>query len=97
MAKRSYNVDKGERVEVKEEKIEEEEKPQKSSGTVKLVLLRDLKLNYTGPVTGKKYVFAKGGAVVDVDEEDAAIMLAKRGGSCCPGGSGPQPYFAKEG
>jgi hypothetical protein len=34
MAKRSYNVDKGERVEVKEEKIKEKEKPRQSSGTV---------------------------------------------------------------
>ena len=37
------------------------------------------------------------GAVVNVNEEDAEIMLAKRGGQCCPGSVGPQPYFAKDG
>jgi hypothetical protein len=93
MAKRSYNVNKSERVDVSEEKVEKKEAPE----TVRLVLLRDLTLNYTGPVTGKLYVFAGAGAVVDVDAKDAGIMLAKRGGQCCPGGSGPQPYFAKEG
>jgi hypothetical protein len=93
MAKRSYNVDKSERVEVSEEKVEKQEAPK----TVKLVLLRNLKLNYTGPVTQDLYVFAKGGAVVDVDAEDAKIMLAKHGGDCCPGGSGPTPYFSEEG
>ena len=59
--------------------------------------LRNLKLNYTGPITGKLYVFSGGGAVLDVNVEDAQIMLAKHGGDCCPGGSGPTPYFSKEG
>ena len=90
MAKRSYNVDTSERVKVSEEKI----KP-KAPETVRLVLLRNLKLNYTGPATEKLYVFAGGGAELDVDRSDAEIMLAKLGGQCCPGGSGPQPYFAK--
>jgi hypothetical protein len=57
-------------------------------------LLKDLKLNYTGPVTGKVYTFSRAGAEVDVDAEDIEIMMQKRGGECCPGGSGPQPYFA---
>jgi hypothetical protein len=90
MAKRSYTVDKSERVKVSEEKIEP-----KAPETVRIVLLRNLKLNYTGPVTEKLYVFERGGTVLDVDKRDAEIMLAKRGGQCCPGGSGPQPYFAE--
>jgi len=97
MAKRSYNVDKSERVDISDEEVSpspSEEAP-KAPETVRLVLLRNLKLNYTGPVTEKLYVFANGGSVVDVDRRDAEIMLAKRGGQCCPGGSGPQPYFAK--
>jgi hypothetical protein len=92
MEKRSDKFDTGERVKVSGEKIEKKDAPQ----TVRLVLLRDLVLNYTGPVTKKLYVFSGAGAVVNVDTKDADIMLAKRSGDCCPGGSGPQPYFAKE-
>ena len=99
MAKRSYNVDKSERVKVSDEEISpspSEEAP-KAPETVRLILLRNLKLNYTGPITGKLYVFSGGGSVLDIDVEDAQIMLAKHGGDCCPGGSGPTPYFSKEG
>ncbi len=99
MAKRSSNVDPSERVKVSDEETSpspSREAP-KAPETVRIVLLRDLKLNYTGPVTEKLYVFSGGGSVLDVDVKDAEIMLAKRGGKCCPGGSGPQPYFAKEG
>ena len=91
MAKRSDTIDKSERVKVSEEKLPTIKAPE----TVRLVLLRNLKLNYTGPVTDKLYVFERGGTELDVDRRDAEIMLAKRGGKCCPGGSGAQPYFAK--
>ena len=99
MAKRSYNVDKSERVKVEDEELEEEvveEVQPEQSETVQLVLVRDMKLNYTGPVTEKLYVFNGAGSVLDVDKEDADIMLAKRGGNCCPGGSGPAPYFREK-
>ncbi len=99
MAKRSYNVDKSERVEISDEEISpspSEEAP-KAPETVRLVLLRNVKLNYTGPVTGKLYVFDGGGSVLPIDVEDAQIMLDKHGGQCCPSGSGPTPYFSKEG
>ena len=92
MAKRSNYVGKSKRIDV----VLDEEAP-KAPETVRLVLLRDLKLNYTGPVTKKLYTFFGGGSVLPIDVKDAEIMLAKRGGQCCPGGSGPQPYFAKEG
>ena len=99
MAKRSYNVDKSERVDISDEEVSSspsEEAP-KAPEIVRLVLLRNLTLNYTGPITGKLYVFSGGGSVLDVDVEDAQIMLAKHGGQCCPSGSGPTPYFSKEG
>jgi hypothetical protein len=104
MASRGFDRSKRKRVEAEEEDVEtsdesleEEEVSAKSSETVQLVLLRDLKLKYTGPVTGKLYVFSGAGAVVDVDEEDAVIMLEKRGGTCCEGSGTGQPpkYFDK--
>ncbi len=99
MAKRSNYVDKSKRVVVleSEKEIESPGFSNEPPETIRLVLLRDLKLNYTGPITKKLYVFSGGGSVLPIDVEDAEIMLAKRGGQCCPSGSGPQPYFAKEG
>jgi hypothetical protein len=103
MEKRSYSIDKSERVEISDEEVspspsvEAKVVKSKSPETVRLVLLRNLKLNYTGPITGKLYVFNGGGSVLPVDVEDAQIMLAKHGGDCCPGGSGPTPYFSEEG
>jgi hypothetical protein len=102
MEKRSYSIDKSERVKVSDEEISpspstEVVETKKAPETVRLVLLRNLKLNYTGPITGKLYVFNGGGSVLPVDAEDAQIMLAKHGGDCCPGGSGPTPYFSEEG
>lgn len=100
MAKRSDYERVGERVKVEEEEMgfydEIDEEPSEASETVRLVLLKDIKLNYTGPFSGKLYTFSKAGAEVDVDADDAEIMLAKRGGMCCEGsGIGvPQPYFA---
>ena len=103
MEKRSYNERKSERVKVSSEpnpveegeallKFEEEKVPE----TVRLVLLRDLKLNYEGPVSGKKYVFHGAGATLPVDKEDAEIMLNKSSGPCCEGSGSGQPakYFA---
>ena len=89
MEKRSYTERKSKRVKASDELIVE-----KVPETVRLVLLKDMKLNYTGPVSGKKYVFGRAGAEINVNVEDAEIMMQKRGGKCCPGGSGPQPYFA---
>lgn len=102
MAKRSIYDDNSERVKVEDDldetfgEVDYKEVLPKQPETVRLVLLKDMKLNYTGPVTGKLYVFDKAGAELDVDKEDANEMLAKKGGSCCPGsGIGrPQPYFA---
>jgi len=99
MASRNDKLDKSERVDLSEELVEEKEEKKvvvksQQSETVAIVSLRNMKINYTGPVTKKLYVFDGAGAVVDVDAEDAEIMLAKRGGKCCPGGSGPAPYFS---
>jgi hypothetical protein len=52
--------------------------------TVRLVLLRAVKLTITGPVSGKTYSFSGAGSVVEVDEVDAPAMLAiQKGHSCC--------------
>lgn len=93
MAKRSNYVNKSKRIDVVLDEEEVEEIPE----TVRLVLLKDMNLNYKGPITGKVYSWSGAGSVENINVEDAEIMLAKRGGQCCPGGSGPQPYFAKEG
>lgn len=105
MASRDDKFDKGERVELSEEKVEEEEEVKEEkkvtvkaqqSETIKIVSLRNMKINYTGKVSGKLYVFNGAGAVVDVDVEDAEIMVNKQGGQCCQGtASGPSKYFAK--
>jgi len=62
--------------------------------TVRLRLMKDLRLNIIGKVTGKTYTFSGGGAELDVDKKDAEIMLTKVSGHCnCPGGVGSTPYF----
>ena len=61
--------------------------------TVFLVLLKDMVLTYVGPVTGRKYYFNRAGSTVEVDYEDAQIMLTRKRGaiSCC--GTRSSPYF----
>lgn len=95
MAKRSVDERDGEWVKVEEEGLDYEEPP-KESETVRLMLMKDMRLKYTGPVSGKLYDFHRAGSVLEVDKADVEIMLAKRGGACCAGsGIGePQPYFA---
>lgn len=97
MESRSSYGSSSERVKVSEEKKEEPKVVKQSSQTVQLVLQRNLKLKIKGPVTGDDYLFSGAGAVVDVDEKDAEIMLQKRGGMCCEGSGStqPQPYFIK--
>lgn len=55
------------------------------SPTVRLVLLRDVKLKMVGPITGKEYNFSGAGSELDVDEVDAVEMLRKTHKSCCTG------------
>jgi hypothetical protein len=101
MESRNYSSSKRERVKVSDEEIEKEEEKEveeaPQSETVQLVLLRNLRLKYTGPISGKLYDFPRGGAILDIDKEDADIMLEKHGGTCCEGSGStqPQPYFAK--
>jgi hypothetical protein len=66
--------------------------------TTRLVLLKDLILQYTGPISGNVYHFNRAGSIVDVDNKDVEAMLAKRTKStCCPGSGFPEntttPYF----
>ena len=90
--RRSYGSE-SERVKVSDKKKE----TKKTSETVRLVLQRDLRLKYTGPISGKLYVFSGAGSIIDVDKEDANVMLEKHGGTCCEGSGStkPQPYFVK--
>lgn len=60
--------------------------------TVKIMLMRDIILNYTGLITGRLYIFNRGGSIQDVDIKDAEIMLKRtEQASCC--GSVSTPYF----
>ncbi|HET8685828.1 MAG TPA: hypothetical protein VFM18_04095 [Methanosarcina sp.] len=53
--------------------------------TVKLQLLLDAHVLYTGSETGKQYEWARAGSVVAVDALDAPVLLEKRikSQSCC--------------
>jgi len=96
MEKRSVSERDSKRVEVSDKKVEEPKKEtNKASETVRLVLLRDLKLNIIGKFTGKLYRFYGAGYQLDVDSNDAEEMLKKRSGACggCPSSIGPTPYF----
>ena len=60
--------------------------------TVRIMLMKDVILNYTGQVTGNLYIFNRGGSVLDVDKKDAEKMLKRsEQHSCC--GSTSTPYF----
>ena len=72
--------------ELEEEEVVEvvEEKPKKRSytkqsepKTVKLRLMKQMKVNAIGKVTGKKYTWDRGGAIVDVDILDKDKLLEK--------------------
>ena len=104
MAKRSNHERDSERVEVKDELLDEEEfyasieaeEEEAEPETVRLALRYDITLNTIGPVTGNKYQFRGAGAILNIDKEDADIMiLKKRGKSCsgCTGVSAPSYYF----
>lgn len=63
--------------------------------TVRLVLLKSMKLTIPGNVpSGKTYIFDGAGSEVDVNIEDKDILLSKgTDKACCPGSVGPTPYF----
>lgn len=86
MAKRSDNKSDGFEW-VKAEEVE--------PSTVHLTLLRDIVLKVKGPVTGDEYVFNGAGSSVEVDNEDADILIQKRRKHCsdCPGIRRGQPLF----
>jgi hypothetical protein len=92
MAKRSIDEWNSELDDTKEfyETYPELEEPK----TILLELQKDIHLIIEGKVTGKTYIFDRGGSIVDVDKADAEIMLTKMSGYCnCPGGVGSTPYF----
>ena len=88
MAKRVVNEWDSERVEV--ELVSKQDTPK----TVRLRLLKPVKLNITGKVTGNVYIFPRGGTELDINYEDAQLFLEKRYGGCdCPSDTGAKPYF----
>ena len=97
MAERSSDERDSQRVEVKLVSVSDagHGKEPGTPKTVRLRLLKDVILKTIGPVTGRVYVFNRGGSEADVDEKDAMIMLERRVGGCdnCPANSGSQPYF----
>ena len=103
MAKRSSNDWNREYVVAKDEVSVIKEEPEiefaletEELEFVNIQLLKHLKLNYYGKVTGNLYMFDGGGAIVSVDKRDADIMLEKMGANCtsCPSSIGRTPYFA---
>jgi hypothetical protein len=87
MAKRS--VDEGNSIGLEVGQAEVVDTP---ASTVRLVLLRNVRLNIAGPVTGQMYYFLGAGSYADVDALDAPGMLTKRSASsCCTGET--SPYF----
>jgi len=60
--------------------------------TVQVRLLKELKLNVRGAITGATYVFNGAGAEGFVDERDLPALLSKGKYSSCCGGTN-SPYF----
>lgn len=82
---------------ISEESSLEEEIPQPQAPeepqVVGMILLKSMKLNYIGPVTGKLYVWGRAGDMVYVDKEDADIMRYKTSTRDCCSGTRATPYF----
>lgn len=73
-------------------KVEDEIIEAVQANTIRLRLMKDLKLNAIGKVTGNRYTFNGAGSILDVDEQDAEYLLNKNTViSCC--GSKGSPYF----
>jgi hypothetical protein len=101
MAKRRNNDWTSEQVEFPQEDLLIEPKAeivfgglshQEEPETVRIMMTKNVILNYTGLATGKLYCFNRGGSIIDVDKKDAEIMLKREEQrSCC--GSLSTPYF----
>lgn len=63
--------------------------------TVRLILQKNLNpLKINGPVTGILYVFSGAGSVLEVDDQDAKIMLERGRTTSCCAGTPSSPYFS---
>ena len=91
MAKRTDTSDNSKWV--KEPEVIEIELRQSRFPSTSFVLMKSLKLNITGAITGYKYTWDGAGSVVDVDNRDVPAIMnrAVRKTSCC--GTVPTPYF----
>lgn len=70
----------------KNDKLVEEREIDTVSGDVDIVSLLDARIIVTGTVTGRRYEFARAGAVVSVDVKDKDELLNKKKGRACCGG-----------
>lgn len=77
----------------KNEKLVEEKEIDTVSGEVDIVNLLDAKVIVTGTVTGKRYEFARAGAVISVDVRDKDELLNKTKGRACCGGNSNSNVF----
>jgi len=73
--------------------VEEAYEPEPIPQVVRMVLLKALKLNILGPITGKLYVFNRAGSALDVDKEDADIMIMRKSSRDCCSGTKATSYF----
>jgi len=75
------------------ERIALEKELSSEAPVIRMVLLKALKLNILGPVTGKLYVFNGAGSELDVDKEDADIMIMRKSSRDCCSGTKATSYF----
>jgi hypothetical protein len=92
MAKRNIVESGGELEEIENwyEDIEVEEMPIEY---VTLVLMKALKMNCIGAITGNRYTFDGAGSQVAVDKRDVDEMLMKKSNLPCCSGGAQTPYF----
>jgi len=60
---------------------------------VKIRLRIDSNYKVTGKISGREYLFAGAGSVLDVDERDVEWILTLRRGKGCCGGGGANAIF----
>ena len=70
-----------------------EQKNAASSDTVRVRIRVDANYKVTGRYSGQEYVFRGAGSEVDVEKEDAEILLELRQNKGCCGGGGGNAVF----
>jgi len=95
MESRAYDAGRSERVKVTRKSVKKTVKKAPIK-TVRVRLLKNIRLNKIGAATGIRYSFEFAGSEVDIDERDLPELLAKTTGTTCCGegqNMSPSPYF----